>query len=591
MKEFFKMMAASMLGFFLVYIVVFFIGMIIFFSVISLSKKDVTVVAKNTVLHLKLDEAIEDRGSDNPFDNINFSSFKSKDAPGLDAILRSLKNAKDDENIKGIYLDLTAIPSGMATVEEIRNALIDFKKSGKFIMSYSETYTQQAFYLASVSDKIYLNPEGSLDFRGLNAQVMFLKGTMDKLDVEPQIIRHGKFKSAVEPLIYDKMSDASKEQTLSYITSIWKHMLKGISESRKISITDLNLIADSFKVQTADDALKYKMIDKIAYVDEVYDDLRTKLSLGKTDKISFLSLSKYSNAPNKSKKKKSTSKDKIAVVYATGDIVSGEGDNNTIGSVTISEAIRTARMDENVKAVVLRVNSPGGSALASEIIWREVVLTKKVKPIVVSMGNLAASGGYYISCAADKIVCSPNTITGSIGVFGIIPNMLNFFKNKLGITFDNVKTNNYADFMSTTRSLRADETNLIQLEIERIYKTFIKHVAEGRKMTISQIDSIGQGRVWSGADAKRLGLVDEFGGLDKAIEIAAKLAKIEDYKTTSLPKQTDPFTKIIEEMMGTKSQTMIEKELGENYIYFQHMKSMMNMKGVQARMPYDIQVY
>jgi len=584
-------MFASMLGFFLTWVIIFFIMMAIVFSIASFSKKEVTVVPKNTVLHLKLDEPIVDRSSDNPFDNLNFSTFKSKSTPGLNDILRCLKKAKEDENIKGIFLDLTAIPSGIATIEEVRNALIDFKTSGKFIYSYSETYTQTAYYLASVSDKIYMNPEGLLDFRGINAQVMFLKGTLEKLDVEPQVIRHGKFKSAVEPLLFDKMSDASKEQTMTYITAIWNQILKGISESRKISIDDLNSIADSMKIRTADDALKYKMIDKVAYIDEVYADIRGKLSLGEKDKISFMTLNKYKNAPMELKKKKSSTKDKIAIVYAVGDIVSGEGDSKTIGSETISEAIREARLDDDVKAVVLRVNSPGGSALASEVIWREVVLTKKVKPVVVSMGDVAASGGYYISCAADKIVASPNTITGSIGVFGIIPNMQKFFKNKLGITFDNVKTNQYADIMSTTRPMTASENNLITLEIERVYHTFVKHVAEGRKMTEAQVDSIGQGRVWAGTDAKRIGLIDEFGGLDKAIEVAAKLAKIDDYKFLALPKQKDPVTQIMEELMGNQSQSVIEKELGENYIYYKHLQSMMHMKGVQARLPYDIEIY
>lgn len=589
MKQFFKFMFASMLGFFLTWVIIFFIFLGIILSAASLTKKDVVIVKENSVLTLKLDEPITDRTSNNPFSNMNFGSFKAKQAPGLAEILKTIKNASSDNKIKGIYLELSNIPAGIATIEEIRNALIDFKKSGKFIYCYSEGLSQSAYYLATVSDKIFLNPEGGVIFKGLSAQIMFLKGMLDKLEIEPQIIRHGKFKSAIEPLILDKMSEANKEQTMKFLGTIWEHIVTGIAESRKLTIEDLNKIADEMSVRIASDAVTLKLVDELAYYDEVQSKLKAKLGIGEKKKINFISISKYKKALKGDFK---LSKEKIAVVFASGDIVSGEGDDNTMGSTKISAAIRKARIDSSVKAVVLRVNSPGGSALASEVIWREVMLTKKVKPVVVSMGDVAASGGYYIACAATKIIASPNTITGSIGVFGVVPNMQKFFKNKLGITVDGVSTNKHSDYISAFRPMDAYEKDMTQFSVESVYQTFIKHVAEGRNMTVDQIDSIGQGRVWSGVDAKRIGLIDDFGGLEKAINIAAELAKIKDYKIMALPVQKDPLTQIIEDLMGENvSESIIRSELGENYIYFKYLKDISNMKGVQARMPYEINIY
>jgi protease-4 len=590
MKQFFKFMFASMAGFFLMFIIFFFIMIGILMSVASLSKKEIVIVPKNTVLQLKFNEVIPDRSSNNPFETINFFSFQVSNPTGLNEILKSIKKAETDENIKGIYLDLSSVPSGIATVEEIRNALLDFKKSGKFIISYAEVYTQKAYYLASVADSIYLNPEGIVEFKGLNGEVMFYKGLLEKLSVDIQIIRHGKFKSAVEPFVLDKMSDANKEQTLKYLSSIWNHLLDGISDSRKISKDDLNMIADSFRVQKAADAVTNKLADRLVYKDELLALLRTKLGIGEKDKISLMSITKYVNAPDKSKKI-TKSKNKIAIIYALGQIESGKGDDKTIGSDRISEAIRIARLDSTVKAIVFRVNSPGGSALASDVIWREIALAKKVKPVVASMGDVAASGGYYISCAATKIIADPSTITGSIGVFGMVPNLKGLFNEKLGITFDNVKTNNYADFGTVSRALTISEKDIYQKDVENIYLTFIKHVAEGRNMSTDQVDSIGQGRVWSGADAKNIGLIDEFGGLDTAILIAAKLAKIEDYKIMSLPIQKDPFRQLIESLSGGSDDAFLKKELGDAYEYYQYILDVKNMKGVQARLPYFINIY
>lgn len=589
MKQFFKFMFASMVGTLLLMLIGGLVSMVLMITLIAGAQKEAAPIKENSVLQIKLDHPVYDRTSSNPFENFDFGNMKSFNSPGLADILKELKLAAEDEKIKGIFLDLSEINAGMATIEEIRNALITFKESGKFIMAYSEGYSQSAYYLATVADEVYLNPEGSLTFKGLSANLFFLKGMMEKIDVEPQIVRHGKYKSAVEPFTSDKMSEANKEQTLKYVTALWEQMLKGISETRKIDKAMLNLIADSLYVTHASEALKYKMVDGLKYKDEILAELRTKLGIEQDDKISFVSLSKYHKA-NKGKGGK-YSKDKIAIVFAQGDIVSGEGDERTIGSEKISLAIRQAREDSTVKAIVLRVNSPGGSALASEVIWREVVLAAAVKPVVASMGDLAASGGYYISCGATKIMASPNTLTGSIGVFGIVPNMEGMFKNKLGITFDGVSTNKHSDYISVTRGMKPYEEAVLQKDIELIYGTFIKHVAEGRNMTEAQVDSIGQGRVWSGTDAKEIGLIDEFGGMQDAIEMAAELAKLEDYKLVGYPKQKDPFVQLMEQISGDETSTFLRNELGSNYQYYEYLKNMSQIKGVQARIPYEINIY
>jgi protease-4 len=589
MKQFFKFMFASMVGTLLLSAISGLIFLVLLISLISSAQQTASPVKENSVLHIKLDEPIYDRTPNNPFENFDFNTMKAYNTPGLNDILKELKRAAEDPNIKGIFLELQSIPAGMATVEEIRNALLDFRKSGKFIICYSEGMTQSAYYLSTVADKIYLNPEGSLEIKGLAAELFFLKGLMEKIEVTPQIIRHGKYKSAVEPFTSDQMSDANREQTMKYVGSIWEHMLAGISETRKIDTAQLNHIADSLLVTHASEALTYKLIDGLKYKDEILEELRTELGIGKTDDINFITLAKYHKA-NKGEGQK-YSKDKIAVVFAQGDIISGEGDSRTIGSEKLSLAIRQARLDSSVKAIVLRVNSPGGSALASEVIWREVKLAAEVKPVVVSMGDLAASGGYYIACAATKIIASPNTITGSIGVFGIVPNMENMFKNKLGVTFDGVSTNDHSDYISVTRDMTDYEEAVLQKDIELIYGTFIKHVAEGRNMKVADVDSIGQGRVWSGADAKRLGLIDDFGGLQKAVETAADLAKLTEYRLVGYPKQKDPFTQFMEEISGeSATQSILQNELGENYMYYEYLKSMTQYQGVQARVPYEIRL-
>lgn len=588
MKQFFKIMFASMLGTIITMALVFFLLIGIIVSAVSFSSKEEVKISENTVLHIKLEGMVNDRSFDNPIQGFDFNKMETKYEPGLNEILATLKKAKTDDNVKGVYLDLSDIQAGITILDEIRTALLDFKKSGKFIYSYSEMYSQKAYYLASVSDKVFLNKEGGIDFHGLGVEIMFYKGLLQKLDVDMQIIRHGKFKSAVEPFMLDKMSDANRQQTRMFVNSIWNHIVKGIAETRKLDLLQLQTIADGMLIQTADDAIKYKFVDQLVYKDEMIDILKTKIGIKAKDDIKYVTLSKYKDV-NTSDSKIKFSKNKVAVVYAVGAIEGGEGDDLTIGSERISEAIRQARSDSSVKAIVLRVNSPGGDALASEIIWREVILAKKVKPVIVSMGDYAASGGYYIACAANKIIASPTTITGSIGVFGMIPNLQKLFNNKLGITIDTVMTNQNSIPLSGNRPMSSYQEKVIQNQIERIYATFISHVAEGRKMTTAQVDSIGQGRVWSGFDAKRIGLVDDFGGIEKAIEEAVKMAKLSEYKVVEYPTQKDFFQQLIQSLSGDEtSAKLLQKELGENYTFYKTLKSITSMKGVQARIPYVI---
>jgi protease-4 len=589
MGQFFKFMFASALGLIL--------GIIILFAILlgigaSLGSKGEVKVEDNSVLHVKLDEEIKERGINNPFD-IDPSTFKPKGGQGLNDILASIENAAADEKIKGIYLDVSSIPAGMATVEEIRNALLKFKESGKWIVSYSEVYTQKAYYVASVADEILLNPEGLVEWRGLGSQVIFLKNMFEKLELEPQIIRYGKFKSAIEPLMLDKMSDPNRLQTMTYMDAIWDKMVEGVAATRGKSTAELDAMAQNASIQKAEHALEFGLVDGLKYKDEVLANLRKRLALKEEkDKINFITLGSYKDAPKAKKDDddSSSSRDRVAIIYAVGSIDTGEGDDESIGSETISKEIRAARLDDKVKAIVLRVNSGGGSALASDVIWRETVLAKQAKPFVVSFGDVAASGGYYIACAADTIVAQPNTITGSIGVFGVLFNAQQMLKNKLGITVDTVKTNRFADLGGPLRPLTAIEREIIQNSVNDIYFDFIGKVAQGRGMTTAEVDSIGQGRVWSGKDALRIGLVDVLGGIDDAVKIAANMAGLEDYRVTELPEAKDPMEQMMKQLSGGGEEALLKARLGNYYTYMKEIETMMNMKGVQARLPFMIHI-
>lgn len=600
MKQFFKITFASALGFVLGSVLLTFLSVAIIAGIISsIDKGDKNKeVKENSILKFTFSNELVDRASNNPLENFDFNTFESRNPDGLNDILKAIDKAKEDENIKGIYLELTSLKSGMAAAEEIRAKLLDFKESGKFITAYGEGFTQGAYYLASVADDVYLFPEGDIEFYGLRTELAYLKGMLDKFDIEMQVIRgkNNKFKSAVEPFMYDKMTDANREQITLFLDAFWSNMLQGISTSRGISVDELNLLADELKIRKAKDALTYSLVDGLKYYDEMEKMLKERMEVEEDDDLEFISFSEYKNAPKPKKKDDSVEKpwekkESVAVIYAAGEIRSGKSDAETLGSETIAKAIKEAAEDSTIKAIVLRVNSPGGSALASEVIWRETIRAKEKKPFVVSMGNLAASGGYYISAAADKIYADETTITGSIGVFGLIPNVGGLMNKQLGINFERVNTNKNSDMFSFTKSLSPTQFEAIQESVEDIYNTFLSHVAEGRGMSIAQVDSIGQGRVWAGRDALKIGLIDEIGGLESAIAYAAEQAGMEDYKVKDLPKQEDPMKQFLKELgMETKA-TIGTFVFGEEYKYLQLIEKTKNQKGILAKMPFEMEIY
>ena len=580
MKQFFKYVLASMLGAFLSILLMIFLGfMFIIGSLLSLGEEEKVNVKNNSILHIQLKQTINERSAENPFEGLEEYGFET--TIGLNTILESIEKAAKDPNIIGIYLDLNDVNAGLSTIEEIRNALIQFKKSDKFIYAYSEFYSQKAFYLTSVSDSIFLNPSGLLELKGLSTQYTFFKNAFDKLEIKPEVIRVGTFKSAVEPYISDRMSDSNKLQVSIYMQSLFDHMMKNIAEQRKMNIDSVRAIAMQLKVRNAADAVSHRLADALIYKDELLKKLAKASAQSSINDLNLISLDKYRKS---AKVDVSISKNKIAVIYATGEINSGTSDENSIGSETLSKAIRKARLDESIKAIVLRVNSPGGSALASDVIWREVILAKKAKPFIVSMGDVAASGGYLISCAADTIVAQPTTITGSIGVFGILFNAENFFKNKLGITFDQVKIGEYADLGNYTKPLSPSERAIIQNEVNRIYSDFTTKVAEGRKMDINAVLTIAGGRVYTGADAKKIGLVDVLGTKEDAITIAAKKAKISDYKIVSYPEIANPFQKFMSKLSEDVKMYFMPEEYKSLLPYAKTFEQIKNNSGLQSRM-------
>lgn len=577
-------MFASMLGFILAGVVLLFIFIAMISAAISSAGDKEVVVASNSVLQIRLENEVKERTTKNPLEDFNFDLTSKRDL-GLNDILKNIEKAETDDHIKGIFLDLSGVNAGMAQLEEIRNALLAFKSSKKFIYAYSEDYDQANYYLASVADSVYLNPQGNFDWHGLRTELMFMKGALEKLEIEPEVIRHGKFKSAVEPFINDKMSPENKEQIAQLIHGIWNYYVAQVAKSRKAAEETFQEAAFNMSVRTPEKAVELKLVDRLAYEDEVQSALKRASGISQSDKVKYVALKKYNKASGASK---AFSNKKIAVIYAVGEISTGRGDENSIGSDKLSETIRKARMDSSIKAIVLRVNSPGGSALASDVIWREMVLARKAKPVIVSMSDVAASGGYYIACGADTIVCEPNTITGSIGVFGLMFNAQKLLNNKLGLTFDTVKTGRFAGIGSPTRPLSQEERDIVQEEVERIYDTFITHVSEGRGMSKAEVDSIGQGRVWSGIDAKRLGLIDVLGGINTAIDIAAKKAGLDSYRTIALPESEDVFKRLIEDLSDDVSISAFQKNFGAGADYYNQVRSLLNQQGVLARMPYEI---
>jgi protease IV len=589
MKSFFKFLLASILGVLIGMLLVFFIFMGMIGVMISSADK-VAEVKPNSVFHMKLDQPIVDRSSQNPFDNFDLISMRPTSNLGLNDILNNIKKAKTDDNIRGIFIEVSIPQAGIATLGEIREALLDFRESGKFVMAYAGSYSQAAYYLASAADQVYLTPTGLVQLTGLRSETMFYKGALDKLGLEPQIIRHGKFKSAVEPFMYDSMSDESREQVMSYLGSIWDVILESISETRDIPVSRLQEIASGLLVRSAETAVEHGLVDELIYRDQVIDRLKELTDLNDDEDIRSVNIAQYTTVPMK-REGRGLPREKLAIVYAEGTIGIGEGSDLAIGSDRISRAMREARRDTTIKAIVFRINSPGGSALASEVIWREVELASQEKPVIVSMGNVAASGGYYIAAPATKIIASPQTITGSIGVFGLLLDASEFMNDKLGITVDVVKTNRFADIGSISRPLHPAEREILQEGVEDIYEVFTKRVADGRDMDVNRVDEIGQGRVWSGYSARELGLVDEFGGLNRAVEIAVEDAGLENYRVVNLPRQPDPLEELLKSFTGNVRMKLMGNDLAAASRFFETIRFAVENRGVQARMPFDIEVY
>jgi protease-4 len=583
MKSFFKNVLSTIVGMVLaVFVVVLlFIG-IVSVSMSSLNDDKKVKVKENSILKINLAEiSVVERTSENPLEGLNFSGDLPKSIE-LKQVLDNIEKAKTDKNIKAIYINTPYVSAGLSQIEEIRNKLLEFKQTGKSIISYSEVYNQAAYYLSSVANKIYLNPEGIVELKGLSASIMFYKGLLNKLDIDVQIIRHGKFKGAVEPFILDKMSTANREQMQLLLNSFNDNIMDSIANQRGLTLTEVQKHANNLTLENAKSCIDYNYVDALLYQDQLEDSLKSLLGV---EKLSIVTLSNYTNVEGK---KKDISRNKIAIIYATGSIKSGKGDEKSIGSASTSAAIKKARKDKNVKAIVLRINSPGGSALASDVIWRETILAKAEKPIVVSMGDYAASGGYYIACAADSIVANPTTLTGSIGVFGMIPNLSKFYKNKLGITIDTVNTGKYAD-MGVNRPLSTFEKNKLQKSVSDMYIGFITKVGEGRNISTTEVNEIGQGRVWTGYDAKEIGLIDTYGGLEKAIDIAAYLAKVEDYRIISLPKKKNPFEQLSLKLGGEASvSNLFLPNFGFITQITQPIEELIKGDKIQARMPFII---
>lgn len=580
MRAFFKTFFASLLALIVFTLIAVFI---LVRMVSSIAKKEKAVVESKSVLVIDLGQHYQEQEQENPFAVL---SNNEKSIPGLYDVLRLVEYAKTDKQVEGIYIQANNNGNGFAASQEIRKALLDFKASGKFIISHGDVMTQKAYYIASAADKVYISPQGMLEWMGYSVNYLFLKGTLDKLDIEPQIFYAGKFKSATEPLRSDRMTEANKLQTTVWLNDLYTELLQSTAASRKVDTTELRRLANEAIIQTAKDAADHKLIDAVKYDDEVKDEIKSRLKFDKYERINFISINKYAEAAKYSK----SGGEKIALIYAEGDIVDGKGGNGQIGGDDYRTLIRKARLDQSIKAIVFRINSGGGSALASENIWRELSLAKKEKPVIVSFGDVAASGGYYIACAADSIFAQPTTITGSIGVFGIIPNMESFFKNKLGITFDGVKTGPFADAGSPTRPMNEAEKKIIQASIENIYSLFKQRVAEGRKKDTVYVDSIAQGRVWTGMKAIEIGLVDRFGGIEEAVRSAAAMAKLKDYTVKGYPEPQSFF----EQLMGKSADPMnyseqLKKEVGEeNYKMIEQLKRIKQMTGsAQARLPFQ----
>lgn len=589
MKDFFKYMSATVVGLIVFSLITGVIGVMCVVGMIA-SESSAKDVSDNTVMVLKLSGMLNER-SEETF----MSQFGRNDTGviGLDDVLSAIDKAKNNDKIKGIYIEAGMMAAdSYASLAAVRNALLDFKKSGKWIIAYGDVYTQGNYYVASVADKVYINPSGQIDWHGISSQPIFLKDLMAKFGVKMQLAKVGTYKSAPEMFTADKMSDANREQVTAYVNGIWQNVCKGVSESRKISVQTLNSYADNF-ITLADpkDYVKYKLADKLIYSDEIKTEINKLLKKDADADVNTVSLAEMKQVKNKERKG-----DEIAVYYAYGDIVdSSAGDvfseeHNIVGK-TVCDDLKDLMEDDDVKAVVLRINSGGGSAYASEQIWHYVELLKKKKPVVVSMGGMAASGGYYISSGANWIVAEPTTLTGSIGIFGMFPDFSGLLTQKLGVKFDEVKTNRHSAFGTPARPFNEEEMNYLNKYIDRGYNLFRARVAQGRKMNVAEVEKIAQGHVWLGQDALKIKLVDELGGLDKAVAKAAQLAKLKEYHTSAYPGKSDWLDKFMNSMSGgSYVNAQMRQALGEYYEPFIMMKNIQNQSAIQARVPFVVNI-
>lgn len=588
MKNFLSSLLATLTGLVIMLVVLF----IIFLGIVSASSSnDAPDVKPNSLLYIQLKDNILDRANEDPIAAL-MSSYGYEDNMGLNQVLKDLDKAAKDDNIEGVFLRLRSVSAGMATLGEIRKALVDFKESGKFIYAYSDSYTQKSYYLASVADSVFMAPQGMFPFIGMSAQVNYYKDALDKAGVEMQIFRHGSYKGAVEPFMRNDMSPENREQIESYVGGLWGKIMEDISESRGISVEELNRIADSMESIDPGKLMKTGLMDGLIYYDEMLSLLKEKMGVEEENDLESISLKAYKDVVVKTDEKK-YSKDKVAVIYAMGSVVDGNQGEGYISSERISKAIREARRDKNVKAIVFRVNSGGGSGQASDIILREVKLAAEVKPVIASMGDVAASGGYYIAAHADTIMASESTITGSIGVFGMFPNLEGLVSDKIGVRTEVVKTNELSDIMSIMRPATAAEGAIIQKNIDDFYTTFVELVSDGRDMSYEEVDAVAGGRVWPGNLAKEIGLVDVHGGLEDAVELAAEMAGLENYRVKELPAMDDFMTSLMKQLSGgsmARAEALMKKELGESYKHYSRIRELSSMSGIQAIMPYEIEI-
>lgn len=583
MKHFFKLVFAVVVGLGISAL----LFVILLAAVVRVSSGAITPIVDNTVLKLNFNYEVSDRTKMEEIDLLS-GSFSMGELLGLEEVLKAIENAKTDKKIKGIYIEMAMMPNGFATLDALRRALIDFKTSDKFVIAYGEYVSQKAYYLASVADNIYINPEGLVEMRGIGTQLTFFKKFLDNIDASVEVFKVGTFKSAIEPFIREDASEANRQQLEFLLGGVKEDFINNISRDRKIDKLNLEKYINELAFSSADTCVELGLIDAVKYYDEVLSEMASKMGLAKVEDIKFVSLSKYHSTilPNLKK-----SDQKIAVVYAEGDIVSAKT-KNSLSSEEYAQIISKLRQDDKIKAIVLRINSPGGSALASEVIWREIEKAKETKKVVVSMGSVAASGGYYIACNADRIFAEENTITGSIGVFGLVPNIEKFLENKIGVTFDEINLNDHASMNGVTNTLDDYEKSIIQKGVDKVYDTFTKRVAVGRGMHQDSVKVYAEGRVWTGEQAKKIGLVDEIGDLRDAIKYAAKLIQAEDYEIQTFPKKKEAIEEVMEQFgMEKVKENMLKKELGMMYPYYKETKKLeAGFNIIQAKMPFALEI-